>query len=301
MFTKLNYAKKLLEMGISIIPLHHRSKRPTLASWDPFKTRLASNTEYRSWFASDWCNYGVIAGWGNLVVIDFDDMEIFNLWSLWIQTQGIDTQYVCDKSFKVHTARGMHVYVTAWERVENQKRKNIDIQAQGKYVVGPGCVHPSGHVYEPIGEMIFPVVFDLNEILPLELFPLIANSDGSWQGAPMEIQPNNTECSYDPFATASMSSDVDLITKIKNAIRIESLFPDARRTSTDGRWYAAWCPFHNDQRPGGTMSFWIDIRQQICGCAVCNFKPFDVINLYARQHHISESAAVSELAKRVVR
>ena len=264
-----------------------------MKSWEEFKHRLPTDTEYYSWLSSDWCNYGVIAGWGNLVVIDFDDIEIFNLWMLWTRTRSIDTQYVADKSFKVRTRRGMHVYVTAWERMENQKRKNIDIQAQGKYVVGPGCVHPSGHEYAPMGDMVFPIVFDIEQILPVDLFPIVSNAAAIFSGPAPTFTPSTTEYPYDPFAAASAGGDVDLISKVKSSIRIESLFGGLQKTSTDGRWYACVCPFHDDNHP----SFWIDTRRQLCGCNVCGMKPMDVINLFSRMHHMPESDAVKELAE----
>jgi len=67
------------------------------------------------------------------------------------------------------------------------------------------------------------------------------------------------------------------------------------KTSADGRWLAARCPFHDDKKP----SFWIDVRRQLCGCQVCGMKPMDAVNLYARMHNMSESASVSAMAKEV--
>ena len=295
--TKLDYAKSLIAMGIAIIPLHHRSKEPMLTSWRRYMNEAPTEYQAIQWLGSNWQNYGVICGWQNLTVIDFDSIEIYELWRLWTQTQGVDTQYVAAKSFKVRTARGMHVYVTSWERIENQKRRNIDIQAQGKYVVGPLSVHPSGHVYEPIGELVFPIVFDLNEILPVDLFPLVHSDTGSFSGQAPTFAPSTTEYQvYDPFAAASMGNDIDLLTKVKSSVRIESLFTDLKKTSLDGQWYACVCPFHDDNHP----SAWVNVRNQTFGCNVCGFsKPLDVINLFARMHHISESAAVTAMAEEI--
>jgi DNA primase (bacterial type) len=292
-----DFAMQFLELGVSVIPLYHRSKNPLLISWEPYKTKLSADLEIRQWFPTDWNNYGVVAGWQNLVIIDFDDIEYFNLWQLWCGTQDSDVQYIAERSFKVLTRRGIHVYLMTDKPASNSKRiakkGGIDIQAQGKYVVGPGCVHPSGHVYEPTGDFIFPIVPDIESIMPLDLFPPVAISDVEFHGEPPVIVPMVTQ--YDAFAAASVASDVDLISKVKQSVRIENLFSGVQKSGVDGRWLKALCPFHDDAHP----SFWIDTRKQLCGCNVCGMKPMDAINLYSRMHNISESLAVSELAREV--
>ena len=295
----LQWTQKFLAMGISVMPLYHRSKEPMLATWREFQTRLPTDTEYLSWFPTDWNNYAVICGWQNLVVIDFDNIEYFNIWKLHCNSMWVN---IADVAFKVRTRKGMHVYLTTEVPCANDKRiaksAGIDVQAQGKYVVGPGCVHPSGHMYESIGEMVFPLVRDVESILPLDLFPRVRVDDVEFTSSPIEFHSNHTEYPSDPFAIASMTTGVDLITRVKQSVRIENLF-ETRRTSTDGRWLAAWCPFHVDKRPGGTMSFWIDTARQLCGCQTCGMKPMDCINLFSRMHNVSESVAVSALAQEV--
>ena len=165
--TKLQHAINFLKMGISLIPLSHRSKLPedslTGGTWSQYFTQ--SNTEYQLalWLSSGWLNYGVVCGWRNLVVIDFDLMEYYNIWKLYIGA-------LADTAFKVRTSRGIHVYVTTSAPVCNDKRRGIDVQAQRKFVVGPGCVHPNGTQYVPVGEMVFSMVADIESILPLDLF-----------------------------------------------------------------------------------------------------------------------------------
>lgn len=300
--SKLQQALQFLAMGIGIIPLYHRNKKPETGliggTWEQYSVSLSSVAEVSSWLMGDWRNYGVVAGWNNLVVIDFDNIEFFNVWKLWADDHEY-VKYVIDNSFKVTTSRGIHVYVTTMEPVANEKRicksGGIDIQAQRKFVVGPGSIHPSGHVYQALGDMVFPVVFDgIESILPLDLFPRVAHEIESGSMPAVEIPQSNTE--YDAFASASFAGgEVDLITKVKSMVRIENLFQDVHKTSNDGRWFAARCPFHNDSHP----SLWIDARRQICGCQVCNMKPMDAINLFSRMHNIPESIAVTQLAQAV--
>jgi hypothetical protein len=289
-----NFAKRFISLGIAIMPLYHRSKEPMLPTWREFQSRLPLHTEYQSWFATDWCNYAVICGWCNLVVIDFDNMFYFDIWREWCNDMWVN---IADIAFKVRTAHGMHVYLCTEQPVANDKRiarsHGIDVQAQGKYVVGPGCVHPSGHIYEPIGDLVFPCVHDIETILPLDLFPRVAHEQVVFTGTVPEVQSTHTEY-QDAFTTASMDGR-DLISKVKSRVRIETLFAGVQRSSADGRWLKALCPFHADAH----QSAWIDTVRQLAGCQVCGMKPMDVLNVYSRMHNISDAAAVTELAREV--
>jgi len=295
--TKLQHALEFLKMGISLIPLGHRSKLPedslTGGTWSQYFTQVNTEYELVNWLGSGWLNYGVVCGWRNLVVIDFDSMEFFDIWKLWSESN--DTEYVCDTAFKVRTSRGMHVYVMTSVPACNDKRRGIDVQAQRKFVVGPGCVHPNNTQYQAVGEMIFPVVDDIESILPLDLFPRVTRDVAVGAMEPTQITHTNTEYSYDPYQAAMFDNSEDLITKVKRATRIENFFANVRRTSADSRWLVTKCLFHDDNNP----SAWIDTRRQLYGCNVCNFKPLDVINLYARMHNLNDSAAVTALANEI--
>ena len=261
-----------------------------LRAWEPYQNILSTSTEIYQWLASGWNNYGVVCGWDNLVVIDFDSLEYFSLWCMWLHQAGMGC--ISETSFKVVTARGMHVYLRTSDAAYNEKRIGIDVQAQRRFVVGPGCLHPSGTQYVPVGELHLVQVESVQRILPIELFPRVAVCNtASFQGAVPQLTTNNTE--YDPFQAAMFPSALDLIDTVKSRVRIETLFVDVRRTSADGRWFAALCPFHDDHNP----SLWIDARRQLCGCQVCGMKPMDCINLYSRMHNISESDAVRAMAE----
>jgi len=286
----LQLTQRFLAVGIAIMPLYHRSKTPILSTWYPLQNQLPSEQDLYQWFPTDWNNFAVICGWCNLVVIDFDNIEFYNIWQLWHEMN--NTQYVAS-GFRVRTRNGMHAYFCTEAPAVNDKRISrsggIDVQAQGKYVVGPGCVHPSGHVYEAIGDFIFPVVSDIETILPLDLFPRVAVEKVEFNGIAPEFHSDHTEYLDDPFATSAM----DLISKVKASVRIETLFTGVQRSSVDGRWLKALCPFHQDKH----QSAWIDTARQLCGCQVCGMKPMDAINLYARMHNINERVAVRAMAE----
>jgi hypothetical protein len=290
----LEHALQFIRSGIAIIPLHHRSKVPDVSliggAWEQYKTILSTEQDACHWLATGWCNYGVVAGWCGLVVLDFDTQFIFDLWHSWWCMQGGAMPYV------VHTARGAHVYV-ACALEANEKRQGVDVKCHG-YVVGPGSIHPNGTQYVADGDFYLHQVDCLETILPVALFPKIAQNasgrdSGAFHGEAVAFTPVATE--YDPWQSAMWVSDADLISTVKSRVRIETLFSKVYKTSNSGQWYAALCPFHDDHSP----SMWIDVKRQICGCQVCGMKPMDAINLYARMHGMDERAAVSALAKEV--
>ena len=76
------YARDYRDAGISVIPLRlDGSKKPAIASWDPFTKRLATDSELSNWFASP-RGIGLVTGIvsGGLEVLDFDDGSLFEPW-----------------------------------------------------------------------------------------------------------------------------------------------------------------------------------------------------------------------------
>jgi hypothetical protein len=104
----------------------------------------------------------------------------------------------------------------------------------------------------------------------------------------------NRTRSNDPWESATNRPDPsqDMITQVRQHHHILDYLPDAERTSRDGRWWRAACPFHSDKNP----SFWVDALNGICGCfGGCTHKPLDVINLYARLNGINNVDAIHDL------
>lgn len=299
----LKNAQKFIKSGIAVIPLRHRGKEPESAmmggTWEKYQHSMPTEYDVTCWLASGWQNYGVVAGWQGLAVIDFDDQQAFDIWWDWFLLLNKHGE-VYPMPYIVKTARGAHVYIVTGEGA-NEKRRGVDLKYHG-YVVGPGSIHPNGTQYVPLTEYRLIEAFSLDTILPVELFPPMPKNDCSPSCGQIDgnfVSPesyNQLPLEYDPFSAASSAnSDLDLITKVKGAVRIENLFAQVKRTSHDGRWYATKCPFHDDKNP----SAWVDVQRQLFGCNTCGFKPMDAINLYARMHRVTESDAVSMLAREV--
>ena len=295
---KIDSAREFLSMGIATIPLRHRGKEPETAmiggTWERYKDHLPTEYELLRWLGSDWQNYGVVCGWDNLAVIDFDTADAFAVWCEYRDHYLMRIYELQQQPYTVQSARGAHVYIRLYGDYQNQRRRGIDVKVHG-YVVGAGSIHPTGTEYQEVHpKKHFPQVFDLDTWLPVELFPKIAPeaSTGHLEALPM-VFDNLSNGTYDPFAQATRARDLDLLSIVKSSVRIEHLFPQAVRTSADGRWLACACPFHDDKKP----SAWIDTRRQLFGCQVCGFRPMDSVNLYARMHNMSDKEAVSAMAK----
>lgn len=290
----MNLALVFYALGVATIPVHYREKTPLLSSWRPYQTQMPSPASILSWFSQP-ANIGVVTGWHGLLVLDFDDINIYARWLQWAKHQGafsIVATIACN-AYRVSTARGVHVYVWSDTPERNRKLPGIDVKARNGYVLGEGSVHPSGALYTALKPgMIIPRIATLNDILPTTIL-LQTEQKPHVQTLPL---PPILSDQNDPWALAEQpgANTTYLVETIRRQLRITDLLPHTERTSTDGRWLRCQCPLHDDDSP----SFWIDTQQQICGCfAGCTDKPLDVINLYARLYGLSNREAIFALQR----
>ena len=128
-------------------------------------------------------NYGVVGGPGNLLIIESD-------YSI------IDEKFVGHDSLETFSVRspghfGLHRYYISNDKIENSKLKNEkykddtgtltdlgQIQAEGRYVVGPGCIHTNGKPYDIVNDI------DIKEITK----PTIEYILGEFIDAPVATQ-----------------------------------------------------------------------------------------------------------------
>jgi P4 family phage/plasmid primase-like protien len=167
MKSTFDHAKRYLEMGLSVIPLRPRDKKPNLSQWEQYQTRRATEKEIESWFKDTDNNVGIVCGKvsGNLVVVDFDDERAFRY--CFSQGDGLAEKTLCAR-----TSKGVHVYL----RLEETTKKTtlratsgtgkakpslpVDIQGEGGYVVAPPSIHPTGKGYAFISEVSEIAVID---------------------------------------------------------------------------------------------------------------------------------------------
>ena len=152
------YALQYLKKGLSIIPLKSpamvwnslspedliKQCKVPLVGWKEFQTRLPTEQEVTSWF-NKWpdANIGIVTGKiSGIVVFDLDSDHA--------------VQYAEDEGGfpdtpKVKTGKGYHYYMRyPGFEVRNDVRKelDIDIRADGGYVVAPPSIHGSGNHYD---------------------------------------------------------------------------------------------------------------------------------------------------------
>ena len=292
-------AQSWILSGQSVIPIRYRDKRPEISTWEPYKSQLPSPKEIIHWFPDKFHNLAIITGVRGLAVIDFDSMDRFIYWQLWAARRGMPADYVARLTYKVQTARGMHVYIRLPHDERNRSLEGIDIKAKGGYVLAPPSIHPSGVPYKAVnpGAPIVQVNA-LSDILPAALLTRDTELPDDVR-VPQGFM-NPIQYATDPWSVAESQEDTgldagpDLVTRIRSRFRIEDFFSGAISSSGDQRWMLAKCPFHDDHDP----SFWIDTQRQICGCYTgCTLKPLDCINFFGRLHGLSNRDAIIMMAK----
>ena len=122
-------------LGLSVFPA--RGKR-ALVSWKPYQKEFAPDSQLEAW---DKTQHNICVATGKLsgiVVVDVD-------------TDDLDKSF--PRTWTVKTAKGYHYY---FKYPDGQELRNtvhingldVDIRAEGGYVVAPPSVHESGHIYK---------------------------------------------------------------------------------------------------------------------------------------------------------
>jgi hypothetical protein len=157
------HAKQLVDLGISVIPLEYRSKRPYFeklietgffeeidgkkkARWEIFQTMVAPDHVLRQWFDSDQVGLALVGGQvsGGLIYLDFDEADQYKRWAL------AHKPYICRTAVQ-KTARGYHAFYRSISlKTGNfyfQGRLMGQVKGEGGYVVCAPSMHPSGIQY----------------------------------------------------------------------------------------------------------------------------------------------------------
>lgn len=133
----------IAKQGFSIIPLRPMDKKPLLPSWAEFQTRPPTEEEVEDWWTR-WpnANIGIVTGAvSGIVVVDVDGQNGLGWMKANMPVTGV----------YVETSKGWHGYFKhPGGKISNRAglAPEVDLRADGGYVVAPPSVHPSGKVYK---------------------------------------------------------------------------------------------------------------------------------------------------------
>ena len=278
--------------GIPSFPISHKGKQPVV-KWSTYRNKLQDDSVLDGWFRRTVYNIGIICGNcvdsdKSLVVFDFDNMVKY------YEYKSTCKNYLDDainKTFKVITNRGIHVYFLSRNDEASRKNKEycVDIQGIGKYVVTAPSIHPSGKAYKEKGNIIFTIdtstdFFEKEVIMYKRPEQIISKT--SWVNKLLDIDDSESK-----------------VSKIKRCLPILdfcSKYSAPMPKSADGRWFMSRCinPLHRDLNP----SFSIDTQNNVGKClGHCNLNDRwnDVIGLYAIMNGISNADAIKELITKI--
>lgn len=147
----LEAALKLHSQGINVLRAAPKHKRPA-ASWKRWQTERQTKQGVEEEFSGTRGDDNIFAVTGSvskLVVLDCDDEAALRYW------RGL-LGVAMDRTASVRTGKGRHFWFSleAGQRVQSRKSDGSDgtgkwdLQAEGKGVVAPPSIHPSGSRYE---------------------------------------------------------------------------------------------------------------------------------------------------------
>jgi hypothetical protein len=175
-------ARRFVSLGMSVIPLKRRSKKPA-GHWKEFQDRHATDAELIAWFGEEEgdpdANIGIVVGSiSGIVVVDADNQA----GEAWAATNLPYTP------MQTRTAKGRHfVFGYPREPLVTKLRVSpvagavLDVLTDRHYIVAPGSTHPDGPVYTAEGcwtSIADRPVFD-HKWFPSNVWPSRSLSSGS--------------------------------------------------------------------------------------------------------------------------
>lgn len=146
---------RVTDRGWRPFPCKYGDKRPAVGIHWPTATASAQSAKTLDlWFGRDLVNIGIACRGSNLVILDEDELGgMERLCAAYGQPVPV--------TYRVRTAKGWHWYFDApdWCEIGNSPGPLEDFgfdvrgtkggaEKAGGYVIGPGSLHASGHVYE---------------------------------------------------------------------------------------------------------------------------------------------------------
>jgi len=162
-------------LGLNIIPLKPNSKEPSIP-WIDLTERTITKSEINRLFRHN-TNVGVACGKvsGNLVVIDFDDMALYEL---------LEPHF--PPTLTVRTPNGMHMYYrmdeppnrnTITAAMFDATKGRMDYLADGNYAVAPPSENKDEIRYRFANLRPIADISDMDLVLPPPIFDKVMSSE----------------------------------------------------------------------------------------------------------------------------
>jgi P4 family phage/plasmid primase-like protien len=206
-------------------------------------------------------NYGIVCGFGNLIIVDFDNKEVQE-----------EVEQLLPKGFTVRASEFNHHYFIT-ESIDgkikpikvNDKHNNTlaDIQGDGKYIVAPNSVHPSGSVYTVTDDSPIPYIH----------YAELKACFKRYLGEDKQV--------VEQRKGGTMVQEIKSKISVPDMLRRYGITTDKNPTE---------CPFHSS-KGGRCFSF----TDEVWHCFHCE-KKGDVFTLYMEKQAVDFPTALTELA-----
>jgi len=134
--------ERLQDKRFRFVKIQKKKKGPFEKGWQDYNNYKWNEEEFKEWDG----NYGVVCGFGDLTVIDADSE---------VTEKAVEENL--PSTFTIETGSGGKHYYFICEDIEKPIRLKQeeygdlgDVQYEGKQVVGPGSLHPSGNTYKMV-------------------------------------------------------------------------------------------------------------------------------------------------------
>jgi hypothetical protein len=180
----LEYAKKYIEKGLSIIPIFcpgqsnfrgekSDGKEPAVPKVMPYRERLATNSELCTWFAHNDRNIGIVTGQISCsFALDIDGDNSKRDFQKRVDSLSKNLQNAINNTMHVITGGGNALIIFRYNKedfpngIESEKivaypnHDEIVISGDGRYVVMPPSIHKSGKEYELLSDSLLTLTKD---------------------------------------------------------------------------------------------------------------------------------------------
>ena len=255
--------KQLQKDDFKFVLVNTKSKRAFEKEWTT-KNNYDYNSEKLIMHLEQGGNYGVLCGVNNLLVLDFDDIDTYE-----------EVKDKLPKTLTIKTGRGgFHNYyycnnTKSLKILDKDKKTLVDIQGNGKMVIGANSTHENGNKY---------LVF---EDLPIEHISgeEIEKIFEKWLKKDKFDEQKNTNLKENP------STDINFI---KNRVKISELLKhyglDVTKNPTYCKWHGA----------NGAGNFSFNDEQGVWHCFHCE-KGGDIFSFVIEEEKTDFRRAVNIL------